>query len=560
MVTQSNNKSSNNLLKRTVLVVEDNDLNREMLVDILSDSYNVIEAEDGVVGMEKLKENANHLACVMLDVQMPRMDGFEFLDIYTKSKNLSSVPIIVTTSSSEDEAKCLALGAADFVAKPYNPNVILRRVEALIRLRESIETLQAVEYDSITGLYNKNAFIHYAQVRFELEPDEKYDLFLLDIEDFSYINEKYGEAAGDKLLAYIGQSITGLSDEEILFCRYNADKFIALGKHLDIEVAKKAIEEKDKKLHSKCPINDVVFKYALYPEISTQTPMNVLCDRLMSVVLSIKHQYNNNIAVYDNALAERAYRMHLIEDCMEDSLNNGDFKVFYQPKHDPSSGKTVGAEALVRWIHPQYGFMSPGDFIPLFEKNGFISNLDTFIWNKVCSDIKDWQVRGIPVVPVSVNVSRRDLISQDVAETLEKALEKNQIDRTLLHIEITESICVEDSVVFAEIKKIHDHGFIIELDDFGSGYSSLGMITDIPMEYIKLDMSFSRALEKQKEVVKMIISLAHAIGVKTIAEGVETEDQKNTLLSLGCNYIQGYFYSKPLPHDDFESYVQKPSA
>lgn len=558
-------EASLNQMKRTVLVVEDNEINRDILQEILSDNYNVIEAEDGRKGFQLLQENYKRLSLVLLDIHLPYMNGFEFLEKYSADKMLTAVPIIVMTGSTaqEDEERCLELGASDFITKPFNPSIVLHRAEAIIRLTESTSLLQNVEFDDVTDVYTRYAFTHYAAQRLIANPDVQYNMLLVNVEDFSYLNRREGEQKCDELLKHIGKKMqnplnekNGAEGKEYLVCRYTADRFFCFwrGENDDIE---KSVAIFDKYVHENAPIDNFVLKYAIYIGIDHNQSVSRLCDSLNETMAAIKNQYGERIVRYSSANGDASLRRRRIADTMEEALREKQFSVYYQPKHAPATGKLCGAEALVRWIHPTYGFMSPGDFIPLFEENGFISYLDDYIWHRVIEDQAEWAKQGIPIVPVSINVSRRDFKPDwDIAKLAED-VRKAGIETEKIHIEVTESIFNGNNLVLPMIARIREMGFKVELDDFGSGYSALGMLVDIPMDIVKLDMSFIRALEKQYRVVDMIINLSHALGLKVVAEGAEEQEQVNTLLSLGCDYIQGYFYSKPLPHDQFEAYLKE---
>lgn len=542
---------------RGVLIVEDNEINREMLSEILSEQYRVFCATDGEEGLFVLRENLRSLSLVLLDVQMPKMDGYEFLRQQQSDPFLSSVPVIVTTGSniSEDEEKCLSLGASDFVTKPYNPRVILRRCEAIIRLHESIATLNAVEYDLITGLYTKSAFHHYAQNLLDHADAESMDLLMINIEDFSYVNERYGEAVGDELLRHIGSCIRQFGEKSVISCRYHADRFVLMRKHTPCDHATES-ERFDRILHENAPVSDFVVKYAVYDRVPSALPIVVLCDRLSMAVKTIKRQFNYSVAYCDNAMFEKLDHLRKIEECMQDALREGQFQVYYQPKHDAVTGAISGAEALVRWEHPVYGFISPGEFVPLFEENGFITRLDLYLWRTVCRNIRDWQEAGITPVPVSVNASRRDFVAiRDLREVFDPIAEHG-IDKKYLHVEITESLSIADHLVLDKVRQVRNQGICVELDDFGAGQSSLGTLTDLPIDIIKLDMGFVRDLQKKKEIVRMIISMAHALGYQVVAEGVENVGQVALLREMGCDHFQGYYYSRPLSEPDFREYLQ----
>ena len=542
--------------KRGILIVEDNEINRQMLRLILEDRYEITEAADGVEGLEKLKEGYRDLSLVLLDVQMPKMNGYEFLEQQRKDELLSSVPVIVITGSaiSEDEEKCLAAGASDFVTKPYNSKIIIRRIEAIIRLSESMATLKAVEFDAVSGLYTKAAFLHHFQRCLDESKDKKYDMLMINVEGFSYINELYGAAKGKELLRHIGEVISACNFGAIMSCRYMSDRFVLVRIHRDCDV-RDELAVYNTKIHENSPVNDFVLQFAVYNDVDTSVSAATLCDRLSGTMKTVGHRYDMQVAFYSTEMAEKARHLKKIEECMEDALRQKQFLVYYQPKHDAKTGEIAGAEALVRWEHPEYGFLSPADFIPLFEGNGFITKLDLYVWNTVCEDIRNWINAGIKPVPVSVNASRRDLLSADTPERLLRCVHTNDVDIGLLHIEITESASVNDSVILEKVKAVRDMGIKIELDDFGSGQSSLGTIRDIPTDIIKLDGSFVRNIEKQKEIVKMIISLAHALDHKTVAEGVESREQLEILRDFDCDYIQGYYFSEPVAQSDFRQYL-----
>ncbi len=546
--------------KRGVLIVEDNELNREMLSEICRSEYRVFEASDGVEGLALLKEHLRDLSLVLLDVQMPKMNGYQFLETMQKDELLSSVPVIVTTGNSitENEEKCLSLGASDFVTKPYNPRIILRRMEAIIRLKESIAAIDVIEHDSLTGLYTKNAFFLRAQ-RLLDHSEDQIDMVLINIEDFSYLNLRYGEKLSDRLLVHFAKRIRECGEENILSCRFNVDRFVMLRVHEDCDHQKLSAEF-DRALHEGAPISEFTVKYAVYDNVPKGVSIAELCDRLKTTVETIRHQFNRQVAFYDDEVIQKTARLRKLVECMEDALTDGQFRVYYQPKHDAKTGKIAGAEALIRWVHPEFGFLPPFEFIPLFEQNGFVTNVDLFVWNSVCKHIKEWKAEGLPVVPISVNASRRDFLAVDRLELLTDPIRENGLENRFLHLEITESLGIDDRPLLEKVKKIREAGFQIELDDFGSGQSSLGSICDIPMDVIKLDISFARSLDRQKEIVRMIVSLAHALGMKTVAEGVETEEHIRTLRELGCDYFQGYYYSKPLPEPEFREYLKKELA
>jgi EAL domain-containing protein (putative c-di-GMP-specific phosphodiesterase class I) len=251
-------------------------------------------------------------------------------------------------------------------------------------------------------------------------------------------------------------------------------------------------------------------------------------------------------------------REHEIGQSMEAALTGGEFVAYYQPKHDLRTGAVCGSEALVRWVSPERGFISPGEFISLFERNGFITSLDLYIWEEVCRELRRCIDAGIPVVPVSVNASRRDFDVPDLAGRIAELADRYGLDHALLHVELTESMYSDaPERVARTIEALHADGFRVELDDFGAGYSSLTSLNTLKLDVMKIDMSLIRqaAATNDYSILRFATLLADGMRLKTVAEGVETAEQVTALKVLGCDCVQGFFYSKPLPAAEFEAYL-----
>jgi EAL domain-containing protein (putative c-di-GMP-specific phosphodiesterase class I) len=245
---------------------------------------------------------------------------------------------------------------------------------------------------------------------------------------------------------------------------------------------------------------------------------------------------------------------------MASSIKEKQFQVHYQPKNDLKTGKVIGAEALVRWISPERGLISPLEFIPLFERNGLITQLDQYVWEQVCKDLREWKNKGIDIPHVSVNVSRIDVLNPAIGNVLNKLIGKYGLKHSDLHLEITESAYTYDSQTLVDVVQcLRSQGFILEMDDFGKGFSSLSMLSSLPINILKLDMDLVRSgnLDDRKSVVLgFVISLARELGIPVIAEGVETREQAETPCRMGCDFARGYYYSRPLPRDAFEAYLK----
>ena len=548
-------------LKKHILIVEDNELNRAILHDILEDEYDVLEAENGQVALDILKEYKENISLILLDVMMPVMDGYIFLDRLKEEGELSLIPVIVMTQgdSEEDEISALSHGATDFVPKPYRPRVILHRAASLIKFRETAALINQFQYDQLTGLYSKEFFYRKVREKLEENPEKEYCIISTNVENFKLYNDAFGRRAGDLLLQEGARDIIKTVGNDSISGRYGADRFMVLAeknceeKELEFYFTD-AVENRPEKL------KNVILKWGVYEITDRTVPVDQMCDRALLAADSIKGKYNQHVAFYDDTLREKLMREKAITDIMDTALVEGQFIVYLQPKYDLKKDCMAGAEALVRWIHPEWGFMSPGEFIPLFEKNGFIPNLDQNIWRQVCAKIREWKKKGYPSLPVSVNVSRADVYQLDLEKVLVELTKEYGIHPSELHLEITESVYAEDpSRIIHTVNRLRDQGFIIEMDDFGSGYSSLNMLNQMRMDILKLDMMFIRNEMKkpmEQSILRYIIDMSHGLGLRVVAEGVETLEQLERLRAFGCDYIQGYYYAKPMPISEYEELLK----
>ena len=541
--------------KRTVLVVEDNEMNREILCELLMDEYDVLQAENGLEGLRQLSEHHQKLSLVLLDVYMPECDGFEFLERKAREGQYDAIPVIVMTASGtvDDEIRCLALGATDFVTKPYNIEVVKNRMKSVINLRESAAMLNRLELDTVTGLYSKEFFFHNADIVLQANPDTRYDIVCSDVENFRTMNERYGREQCDVFLRNLAGRVQEAVPGALIGGRIGADVFAFLAPHSETPWAEVLRDDLSEgfSMH-------FTLKYGVVENLDHKIAISDSCDHATLAMRRIKGKFNVRVALYDDQMRLIQLQEHQIIDNAEPAIENREFQIYYQPKHSLETDRTGGAEALVRWIHPQLGFISPGMFIPLFERNGFITKLDFYIWEEVCRELRRLLDEGYPVVPVSVNVSRMDFDIPDLADRIAGLADRYELDHSLLHIELTESIYGDNPTQIAFVlEDLHNNGFIIELDDFGAGYSSLTSLNTLTLDVMKLDMSIIRQATATNDysILRYAVLLADGMRLKTVAEGVETAEQVAALKVLGCDYIQGYYYSKPLPARDFEEYL-----
>lgn len=548
--------------KKQILVVEDNLINRVMLCEILSEEYQVLEAENGEVALDILKEYKDKIDLILLDLMMPVMDGYKFLDFTKQDEELALIPVIVMTQgdSEEDEVSALAHGATDFVPKPYRPRVILHRIASIIKLRETAAMINQFQYDRLTGMYSKEFFYQKAREILDANPDKDYTIVCSNIENFKLYNDTFGREAGDRLLKESAKGMQMYIGDEGICGRYGADRFMCM---------RESGQEKSDREHIfgstssniEKKIENLSAKWGIYEITDRTVPVEKMCDRALLAAENIKGQYNIPYAVYDDNLRNKLLKEKAITDAMEKALENGEFLVYYQPKYSLNDDRMSGAEALVRWVHPEWGFMNPGEFIPLFEKNGFIPRLDKYIWEQVCIKLREWKEKGYGLLPVSVNISRADVYHLDLADTLLTITQKYGVNPELLHLEITESAYADNpNQIIATVDNLRKLGFIVEMDDFGSGYSSLNMLNQMEIDVLKLDMEFIRnemTKPSNQSILRFVVGMAHWMNLSVVAEGVESKAQVDRLREIGCDYVQGYYFAKPMPVNEFEDLFKK---
>ena len=462
------------MAKKRILIVEDDYIDRAVLSKILGDTYEVIEAHNGLEALHILEKEHDSISLILLDVMMPVMDGFEFLRQMHATKEYTIIPVIVTTlgDSRSDELKALSNGATDFVMKPYIPQVLLQRIDNLIQLREHAAVINQYRFDRLTGLYSREFFFQKVSELLRDHPDEKYTMFSINIENFKLLNDSLGVKACDNLLRQIAATIRLNVTEEGICGRYGADRFLYIKpREKDVENRTKKIESMHKYYHDN--MNGMSIKWGIYEIDDPTLPVDKMCDRALMAVNSITGLYDSYYAVYDDSLRGKLVKEKQITDIAEDSLHNGEFISFYQPQYSLEDECLIGAEALVRWKHPVWGLVSPADFIPVFERNGFISRLDRYVWEKACQHLRRWIDMGYTNMRVSVNISRVDVYQMDILDVLLTLMEKYDLEPRSLHLEITESAYSENPAQLSQtINELRAHGFVVEMDDFGSGYSS----------------------------------------------------------------------------------------
>ena len=543
-----------------VLIVDDQEINRDVLGMILEDFYDIIYASNGREALQMIEEYRDRLSVVLLDLIMPEMDGFKVLECARNDEYLRNIPIIVLTAEHNAELRALEMGAADFITKPFDMHeIILARVERIIELSEGRQLIQAAEHDPLTGLYTRNFFFEYANRIYQYQQDWHLDAVVLNIDQFHSVNALNGREYGDRVLGLIGESIRDfLADSNGIASRFEADRFdIFCEPQADYQALLDRIQDR---VNNQSHVAGIRLRMGVAPWREGVDPV-ALFDRARAACSMVRGNYKGHLMIYDEEMHRRELLNQRLVNDLGRAVGERELKVFYQPKYNVQCDPPMlsSAEALIRWNHPELGLVSPGTFIPLFEGNGQISTVDHYVWNEAARQIAEWRRKFGVTLPISVNLSRVDVFDPKLEARLETLVERYDLDHKSLKLEITESAYTENAEQMIElINRLQARGFEIEMDDFGSGYSSLNMLSSMPIDVLKMDMNFVRNIvhsEKDFRLVGVVLDIARYLKVPVVAEGVETEQQLNLLKQAGCDLVQGYYFSRPVPPEDFEPLI-----
>lgn len=415
-------------------------------------------------------------------------------------------------------------------------------------------SLEAPRIDAATGLLSKEAFFDEAAAYLRHSGARDVSIVCFDVDHFKLFNDLHGLDCGDELLRYLGRALAlrFSPDGAQPLARLAADTFALCATGIRPERVERILVD----ISSECPNGiDAIVRAGVYRIEDPASPVSIMCDRAVIALRTVKGSYFDRVALYDPGMREALVLEREVVAGIESALREDRIELFLQPKCNIRTGKIVGAEALARWRHPERGIVAPGEFIPLIERNGLVRSLDLRVWEKTAAWIRGLIDEGVQPVPVSVNVSRADIYLVDVAAELHALVERYGIDPSLIEVEITESAYSErpDRIV-AAFDELAERGFTVLMDDFGSGYSSLNMLKDINVDVLKIDMRFlDRDDRRSKDIMESVIRMARWLDLPVIAEGVETREQVNFLLDVGCSYAQGYYYARPMEAAAFEA-------
>lgn len=558
----------------TVLITDDNIINRSLIREAISkEGYNIKEAKNGEEALRVMR--SEKIDIHILDIIMPGIDSYTVMEEMRNDTALCGIPVIISSSRDDEDArvKAFEMGAAEYITKPYSGHYIKSRIKNVadgiknrylsIERSEREHTIelqrQALlksERDSLTGLFNRSTFMREAALTLAESNGSGYLLACLDIDNFKVINDRHGVETGDKLLRHVSEAFRAFCTQTGgIIGRDSADSFVCLipQKNITRTELEETIRRAEMMSAPRVTVK-ISIGYYVINDFSLSVP--AMLDRASLAKATIKGLYDKHIARYNESMREDVLRQQRIVENMDEALKNNQFEIWYQPQYDIKAQKQTGAEALVRWRHPEKGIICPGEFIPVFERNGFIYELDKFVWCGVCSFLSERISKGKPVLPISVNVSRYDVFRKDFFDFVCKLPERYNIPKELIRFEITESAFnVSSEHIIETVDRLRKNGFIVEIDDFGSGYSSLNILKDVPVDILKLDMRFIESnglVNRGGRILESVIRMTKWLDMTLIAEGVESIQQAEYLSTLGCTLAQGYFYAKPMTREDYE--------
>ena len=438
--------------------------------------------------------------------------------------------------------------------------LLLRIIRTERRENQERKLISAVETDTLTGLYNRNFFFEYASRLYQSDPSRKADAVVMNIEQFHTVNELHGREYGDRVLKTFGGEIRKfLAETKGIGGRFEGDRFdIYCVPQENYYVLLHRFQDG---LRNQFPNANIRLRMGVAPWQEGIEPMR-LFDRARTASSAVRAT-ERHLMIYDKKMRIREELTHRLLNDFGRALAEKEFKVYYQPKYDIQSEPPVfkSAEALIRWQHPELGMIPPGDFIPVFEANGQISEIDKYVWRETARQIAQWREQYGVTIPVSVNLSRVDALDPSLEQTLDELMSEYDLHPQYLHLEVTESAYTEDAEQLGSvIQRLRAKGYKIEMDDFGSGYSSLNMLSSIPIDVLKMDMAFVKNIEQNEkdiQLVELILNIGSNLKIPVIAEGVETITQVQLLKKMGCDLVQGYYFARPLPAEDFEARIIK---
>lgn len=570
-----------------ILISDSNPENRKIFAKALEEKYLIIEAESGDETLQILVKNNYSIDLMIISDKLSDRADVDVLKNLKNSYYLNDIPVMLIADGIEENIQSVYdIGILDCISANMNKAAIIRRVENALMLtaREKNfiriiseqkkefddNNFQFQDIDQLTGTLNINGFRKRAEYPIRNNPNEKYVMWFCDIKKFKFVNDLFGYEVGDRLIRYWAGLVVKLIGDNEACGRFSGDTLVTLTKFKGEDDIRKNFDIVCNKVcnylirpGTSYNVEIAAGIYELKPEDMSNPNINQMFDWANVAQKSVKNLSGNQLGIFGEEMWRKQWRELVISQSIDSALENGEISVWLQPQYNFVTDRIIGAEALCRWTHSSLGWISPGEFIPILERTGQIAQLDYYIWEQACKLMRKWLDQGsfIPV-SVSVNISRIDLLDDRIYSRLTNLLKKYDIPASMLRLEITESAYMsKPEVLIGVVDKLHELGFTVEMDDFGSGFSSLNMLKEVQVDVLKMDLRFLQNEkngngDKGGKIINAVIRMAHELTIPVVAEGVETKQQALFLSNVGCALMQGYYFSKPLPVEEFEELVK----
>lgn len=568
---------------KKILVIEDERSIRRLLVKLLAaEGFQAIEAENGSIGVHLAKQHCPDL--IFCDIMMPELDGYEVLALLQQDPATATIPFICLTARDDraDLRRGMEQGASDYLTKPFTKDELLGAITAQLAKQERVRQQQTTalqeaiaklelqaHYDSLTNLPNRLLLrerFHQILATGE-HPWQLIPVLVLSLDQFDRFHFSLGESHSTLLLKQVTERLLSCTGERGTVARLQPEQFALLLPPVpDSQVAATIAQTLLETLSQPFTLEEYQvlltssIGIALYPEDGSD--LEALLKKANAAILAAQQLGGNRYQLYTPAIQQKSYERLMLEISLQQAVERGEFQLYYQPQVDLRTGQIVGAEALVRWQHPDRGLVSPAEFIPIAEETGLIVSIDDWVLQTACQQAKDWHTAGVSL-SVAVNISGIQFNEYGLINRVFKILETTGFNPSSLELELTESAVVQNpQAARATLKELKALGIKLSLDDFGTGYSSLSYLQQFPFDTLKIDRSFVSDLtqnSKNAAIVLAIIQLAHSLNLKVIAEGVETAEEQDFLRQYQCDVIQGYWFSPPLTAAALEKMLKEQS-
>ena len=607
-----NQSVTHKLQRGDILIVDDRPNNLKLLSKILTNyKYKVRCAVNGTMALQAVRVKAPDL--ILLDISMPEMDGYQVCLELKKDPQIAQIPVIFISAldATFDKVKAFQVGGIDYISKPFEIAEVIARIKNQLQLKQARKKLQSLNqeleslnnqleekvaqrtiqlqaeviqrrqaqdklmhmamHDPLTNLANRTYLQERLQTCVDIvrhSPTEKFTILFLNCDRFKTINDSLGHTAGDELLIAISQRLQSLLPSGSLLARSGGDEFtIILETTNNLEDAVAIVNNLQQEFSKPTQFGQrkIFINFSVGVVLGTEhyeTPVQLLRD----ADIAMHHAKKSGLATYkvfDCEMHNLAIAALQLETDLQSAICNREFILHYQPIVCLRKNQIIGAEALIRWQHPQKGLIPPAKFIPIAEETNLIMPLGMWVIEEACSQLAYWQQQAnlLAALELEINISVQQLAQPNLVEQIERVITESQIERQKLKLEITESIFIEKvEISQPTLEKLRARGLQLILDDFGTGYSSLEYLQKLPIGTLKIDRSFVRDLEHnthKRNIVEATINLSHTLGLDVVAEGIETSEQLTILKNLGCDYGQGYLFSKPVTVDVLEEIVQQ---